>query len=108
VNLTDGAVLSSKCSDIFIDCERLDAVGIVSGQLLRRRAHAMKGEGIGSVTAPVRCRNYPGLRADRRPGRLAVQVSSTFGELPARTEGFWGFALSRPGMGGYLGCAGLV
>ena len=38
VNLTDGEVLSSKCSDIFIDCERLDAVGIVSGQLLRRRA----------------------------------------------------------------------
>jgi hypothetical protein len=37
VNLTDGEVLSSKCSDIFIDCERLDAVGIVSGQLLRRR-----------------------------------------------------------------------
>jgi hypothetical protein len=31
VNLTDGEVLSSKCSDIFIDCERLDAVGIVSG-----------------------------------------------------------------------------
>jgi hypothetical protein len=26
VNLTDGEVLNSKCSDIFIDCERLDAV----------------------------------------------------------------------------------
>jgi hypothetical protein len=38
VNLTDSEMLSSKCSDIFIDCERLDAVGIVSGQLLRRRA----------------------------------------------------------------------
>jgi hypothetical protein len=36
VNLTDGEVLSSKCSDIFIDCERLDAVRIVSGQLRRR------------------------------------------------------------------------
>jgi hypothetical protein len=31
-------MLSSECSDIFIDCERLDAVGIVSGQLLRRHA----------------------------------------------------------------------
>jgi hypothetical protein len=36
VNLTDSEVLSSKCSDIFIDCERLDAVRIASGQLLRR------------------------------------------------------------------------
>jgi hypothetical protein len=38
VNLADGEVLSSKCSDIVIDCEKLDAVRIVSGQLLRRRA----------------------------------------------------------------------
>jgi hypothetical protein len=36
VNIADGKVLSSKCSDIFIDCERLDAVRIVSGQLRRR------------------------------------------------------------------------
>jgi hypothetical protein len=36
VNLTDGEVLSSKCSDIFIGCERLDAVRILSGQLRRR------------------------------------------------------------------------
>jgi hypothetical protein len=36
VNLTDGEMLSSKCSDIFIDCERLDAVRIVGGQLRRR------------------------------------------------------------------------
>jgi hypothetical protein len=38
VNLTDGEVLSSRCFDILIDCERLDAVGIVGGQLLRWRA----------------------------------------------------------------------
>ncbi len=37
MNLTDGEVLSSKCSDIFIDCERLDAVRIVSGQLSSAR-----------------------------------------------------------------------
>jgi hypothetical protein len=37
VNLADGEVLSSKCSDIFFYCERLDAVGIVSGQLRRRQ-----------------------------------------------------------------------
>jgi hypothetical protein len=38
VNLTDEEVLNSKCSDIFIDCERLDEVRIVGGQLLRRCA----------------------------------------------------------------------
>jgi hypothetical protein len=31
VNIADGEVLSSKCSDIFIDCESLDAVHIVGG-----------------------------------------------------------------------------
>jgi hypothetical protein len=38
VNLTDGEV-SSKCSDIFIDCEKLDAVRIISGQLRSSRYH---------------------------------------------------------------------
>jgi hypothetical protein len=36
VNLTDGEVVSLKCSDTFIDCERLDAIHIVGGQLRRR------------------------------------------------------------------------
>ena len=45
MNLTDGEVLSSKCSAIFIDCERLDVVGIVSGQILSRRAGMTKSVG---------------------------------------------------------------
>jgi hypothetical protein len=46
VNVTDCEVLSSKCSEIFIDCERLDAVRIVGGQL-RRRAKMTRSVGIG-------------------------------------------------------------
>jgi hypothetical protein len=35
VNLTDGEVVSFKCTDTFIDWERLDAIHIVGGQLRR-------------------------------------------------------------------------
>jgi hypothetical protein len=36
VNPTDGEIVGSKYFDIVIDCERLNAVRIVSGQLRRR------------------------------------------------------------------------
>ena len=40
--------------------------------------------------------------------RATVRVAVGPQRLAAGTEGFCGFALSRPSMGGYLGCAGLV
>ena len=55
MNLTDGEMLSSKCSDIFIDCERLDAVRIVSGQLLRRRQNDLICAALAVKTDPAIC-----------------------------------------------------
>jgi hypothetical protein len=55
VNLTDGEVLSFKCSDTFIDCERLDAIHIIGGQLRRRATNDLICAASAVKTEPAIC-----------------------------------------------------